>query len=65
VLTAPPALRGRSVRWVEHASIAWALKSGFYFADPYAAWQRGSNENANGWSGSTPFPACVAPWCRR
>jgi len=46
VLTAPPALRGRSVRWVEHASIAWALKSGFYFADPYAAWQRGSNENA-------------------
>jgi len=34
--------------FAEHASIAWALKAGFYFADPYAAWQRGSNENANG-----------------
>ena len=34
--------------FAEHASIAWALNAMFYFADPYAAWQRGSNENANG-----------------
>ena len=34
--------------FAEHASIAWALGASFYFADPYAAWQRGSNENANG-----------------
>ncbi len=34
--------------FAEHAFIACALKSDFYFADPYSAWQRGSNENANG-----------------
>ncbi len=28
--------------------IASALQADLYFADPYAAWQRGSNETANG-----------------
>lgn len=28
--------------------IGLALRARFYFADPYAVWQRGSNENANG-----------------
>lgn len=31
-----------------HRVIESALKADFYFADAYAAWQRGSNENANG-----------------
>lgn len=34
--------------FAEHQFIATALNSDFYFADPYSAWQRGSNENANG-----------------
>ena len=32
----------------EHQFIAIALDCDFYFADPYSAWQRGSNENTNG-----------------
>lgn len=31
-----------------HRTIEAALQADFYFADAYAAWQRGSNENANG-----------------
>ena len=31
-----------------HARIAADLGADFYFADPYAAWQRGTNENTNG-----------------
>ena len=31
-----------------HQTIATALQADVYFADPYSAWQRGSNENANG-----------------
>ena len=31
-----------------HAQIDTALGSTSYFADPYASWQRGSNENLNG-----------------
>ncbi len=31
-----------------HRRIARHLQAAFYFARPYAAWQRGSNENANG-----------------
>jgi len=31
-----------------HRRIARVLDADFYFADPYAAWQRGTNENTNG-----------------
>lgn len=31
-----------------HKAIAAALKAAFYFAHPYHAWERGTNENANG-----------------
>ena len=34
--------------FAEHPVIATALRTRFYFAAPYSAWQRGSNENANG-----------------
>ena len=36
------------LEFARHAEIDHALKSTSYFADPYAAWQRGSNENTNG-----------------
>ncbi|GHT91441.1 hypothetical protein AGMMS49545_07400 [Betaproteobacteria bacterium] len=32
----------------EHIRIAQHLDCAFYFADPYASWQRGSNEHHNG-----------------
>ena len=31
-----------------HAELAKNLKLDIWFADPYAPWQRGSNENTNG-----------------
>jgi len=31
-----------------HKAIAQKLKAAFYFAHPYHAWERGTNENANG-----------------
>lgn len=34
--------------FAQHADIAAALEADFYFADPYASWQRGTNENTNG-----------------
>jgi IS30 family transposase len=34
--------------FAEHARIDQALGSTGYFADPFASWQRGSNENLNG-----------------
>ena len=34
--------------FAEHEIIALACKADFYFAKPYASWQRGSNENGNG-----------------
>ena len=34
--------------FAEHQRIDTALKSTTYFADPFASWQRGSNENFNG-----------------
>ena len=34
--------------FAEHARIDKAVGSTGYFADPFASWQRGSNENLNG-----------------
>jgi len=34
--------------FARHGEIDHALKSTSYFADPYASWQRGINENTNG-----------------
>ena len=37
---------GKEFAW--HEAIATKLKAGFYFAHPYASWERGTNENTNG-----------------
>jgi len=34
--------------FARHEEIAAALKADFYFAHPYASWERGTNENTNG-----------------
>jgi IS30 family transposase len=34
--------------FAEHKKVAHALKADFYFAHPYAPWERGLNENTNG-----------------
>lgn len=34
--------------FAEHERIADALQADFYFAHPYASWERGTNENTNG-----------------
>ncbi len=34
--------------FARHASMAATLKADFFFAHPYAAWERGTNENLNG-----------------
>jgi len=34
--------------FAEHKRIAETLKANFYFAHPYSAWERGTNENTNG-----------------
>lgn len=34
--------------FAEHVRIAETLKAKFYFAHPYSAWERGTNENTNG-----------------
>ena len=34
--------------FADHERIAQALQADFYFAHPYAAWERGANENMNG-----------------
>lgn len=36
------------LEFAEHKRIAASLDADFYFADPYASYQRGANENANG-----------------
>ena len=34
--------------FVNHELVAEALKIDYYFAHPFSAWERGTNENANG-----------------
>lgn len=34
--------------FADHETIAKKLKTDFYFAHPYASWERGTNENTNG-----------------
>jgi len=34
--------------FADHEQIAQILELKFYFAHPYAAWERGTNENTNG-----------------
>ena len=34
--------------FAQHEAVAAQLRAGFYFAHPYAAWERGLNENTNG-----------------
>lgn len=34
--------------FANHVQIAEALQAAFYFAHPYSAWERGTNENTNG-----------------
>ncbi len=34
--------------FADHERIAYALNADFFFAHPYAAWERGANENMNG-----------------
>lgn len=36
------------LEFAQHGEIDQALESTSYFADPYASWQRGTNENTNG-----------------
>jgi IS30 family transposase len=36
------------LEFARHGAIDQALEATSYFADPYASWQRGSNENTNG-----------------
>jgi transposase, IS30 family len=34
--------------FADHVNVSHALKADFYFARPYASWERGTNENTNG-----------------
>jgi IS30 family transposase len=34
--------------FAQHQRVAKALKARFFFARPYASWERGTNENTNG-----------------
>jgi transposase, IS30 family len=34
--------------FAQHVKVSQALGAGFYFARPYASWERGTNENTNG-----------------
>lgn len=36
------------VEFMRHETVAGRLGADFFFADPYASWQRGTNENTNG-----------------
>lgn len=39
---------GNGLEFARHGGIDRALESMCYFADPYASWRRGTNENTNG-----------------
>jgi IS30 family transposase len=52
--------------FADHKTIANGLKADVYFADPYSAFQRGTNENTNGLirqylPKGTDFTCCVQP----
>ena len=38
----------RGSEFANWANIEWRLGCEIYFADPYCAWQKGTNENCNG-----------------
>ena len=40
--------RNNGKEFAEHEKIAYDLQVHFFFAHPYAAWERGANENMNG-----------------
>ena len=37
-----------SEEFAQHVTVSQGLGAGFYFAKPYASWQRGTKENTNG-----------------
>lgn len=43
----------RGKEMAAHRAFAVAKNAQVYFCDPRSPWQRGSNENANGYSGDT------------
>ena len=49
------------LKYSAHAYVDAALKSTFYFADPYRSWQRGTNENTNGLVRQY-IPSLVSTW---
>ena len=41
----------RGKEFASHDKVANALEFDYYFAHPYSSWERGLNENTNGWIG--------------
>jgi IS30 family transposase len=67
-LLQPVAVRSHTIsgynakEFAEHARIVKELDIDFFFAHPYAAWERGANENMNGWSGNTFLRIVILHW---